>query len=91
MATRGRKTASVEYIKSEANLLLSLTDAEGTEGQVNRQFRKGVIAMITRVLFDTDNYKGFQYLDSEFKTVDLPGGTRRELREDYDSTRVRFY
>jgi hypothetical protein len=91
MATRGRKTASVEYIVAQANLMLSLTDGEGTPGLPNREFRRGVIAMTERVLMDTDNYRGFQYLDTEFVREYLPGGDRRVLREDYDPTRVRFY
>ena len=90
MATRGRKTASVEYIVAQANAMLSRADGPANPG-LNPEFRKGIIALTERILMDTDNYKGFQYLDSEFVREYLPGGDRRVLREDYDSTRVRFY
>jgi hypothetical protein len=90
MATRGRKTASVEYIVAEANLMLSRADGPANPG-LNPEVRKGVIALTEAILHATDNYRGFQYLDTEFVREYLPGGDRRVLREDYDPTRVRFY
>jgi len=89
-----RKTVNVEAVKAHANLMLSLVDGPASPAsspEFSREFRRGIISMVERVLHDTDNYKGFQYLDTEFVREELPGGSRRVLREDYDATRVRYY
>jgi len=89
-----RKTFPVADLRENANLLLALADGPASPPsapEFNKEFRRGVIAMVQRVLFDTDNYKGFQYLDTEFETEYVPGGSRRILRENYDPTRVKFF
>ena len=53
--------------------------------------RAALMVLLDGVLMDADQYRGFNYLPDQFKTVELPGGTRRELRDDYDSTRVFYY
>jgi hypothetical protein len=78
-----RKTVDVTAVRDHANLMLSLVDTH----EFSREFRRGIISMVERVLFDTDNYKGFQYLDSEFE----PNTNPRILRVDFDPTRVRYF
>lgn len=46
--------------------------------------RRGIIALVERVLHDADQYKGFQYLPSE---LDESG----QLRKEYDDTRRRYF
>ena len=80
-----RKTHNVRSLVVEANMLLALPDNE----TINASFRAGVQTLVERVLMDTDNYKGFQYLPSEFTLPD--NFPHRVLREDHDRTRVRYY
>ena len=86
-----RKTVDVEFVKTKANFMLAyVAKPAGTVSQQVRQTedlreqRKGIIALVERVLFDTDNYKGFRYLPSE---KDLSGN----LLPDYDDTRREYY
>jgi hypothetical protein len=51
-----RKTISVEKVKSKANNLLSNPD-------VIMEEKLGVITMIESILHETDNYRGFMYLN----------------------------
>jgi hypothetical protein len=83
-----KKTIKVTDIVEQANAYLALP--EETSG-ASEQFRRGVIAMVERVLFETGNYKGFNYLKSEL----LPESERdykngKVLRDGMDETR-RFY
>lgn len=68
-----RKTCPVDSIVGRANQLLKLEGDSFTP-----EFRFGVIAMVEGALFQTDNYKGYRYLGSEF------------FQEGFDDTR-RFY
>lgn len=88
-----RKTIPVTQIVDCANVMLALPD---TPGIVDKQFRQGVIAMVERVLFDTNNYRGFNYLKSEWlpeeeRNYDSAKGPIKMLRDDIDETRRVYY
>lgn len=51
-----RKTVEVSKVLAEANAMLAndkLSDGE----------RQGIIALLERILFDTGNYQGYNFLD----------------------------
>ena len=75
-----RKTVDVQSVKKRANLLLGLKGDEFTV-----EYRRGVIATVEFVLFETGNYKGFKYRYSEWDVE------RHELKKNYDDTRREYY
>jgi hypothetical protein len=52
-----RKTIDVQALKDYANNQLARTDAYATD-----EFKKGIISMIEKVLLDSGNYNGFDYV-----------------------------
>lgn len=54
-----RKTIGVIEMIDYANSQLARKDDEATMG-----FKEGVCVMIERIMFDTDCYSGFQFLDN---------------------------
>ena len=52
-----RKTFEIEKLKEYANTQLARTDDTATA-----DFKSGVAVMLQRVLFDTNNYNGYQHL-----------------------------
>lgn len=56
MKTR-QKRIDVEAVRAIANKLLAIPD----NGHVNNDFRKGVIAVIEQVLFDSKSYHGYSH------------------------------
>jgi len=61
-----RKTINVKFMLDNANDQLSRTDDFATP-----EFKKGIVAMIERILLTSDNYNGFRFLnnsDTEFGT-----------------------
>lgn len=83
-----RSTFPVQDLKGIVNNMLAKSIDEA------KQQRQGMIAVIERVLMDTDNYHGFQYLDSEFepkRATDEHGIPYPKLRDGYDDTRRRYY
>jgi hypothetical protein len=54
-----RKTIGVIEMIDYANTQLARRDDEATMG-----FKEGVCVMIERIMFDTDCYSGFQFLDN---------------------------
>ena len=64
----GRKTVSIDYLKSVANRILS------DENPDRAQERNGVIMLIEAALMETGSYKGFKYLPCG----DTTDGTVRE-------------
>lgn len=83
-----RKTIPVRPLVEQANKLLALPDAHGTVVDLNADFRRGVISMIEKVLFDSGNYNGFTYLSSELVREDQPHVLNTTyLRVGYDDTR----
>ena len=78
-----RKTYPVASLVSDANTMLA---APGS----TRDGRIAIAILVERVLMDTGNYKGFQYLASEF----LPAAEQTDtnvLRDGYDDTRRRYF
>lgn len=49
-----RETVEISKLKNWANAQLKRTDKDAT-----KQYKRGICFMIERVLFDADNYKGF--------------------------------
>ena len=95
-----RKTINVEDLRNYANNQLSCSiryerQKESFEG-IDAEFRKGVMAMIEAVLFETKNYKGFRYLAQDEVPAGCTPGIRRERGVDNqfdetDNTRVRYF
>lgn len=54
-----RKTIGVIEMIDYANTQLARKDSDAT-----REFKEGVCVMIERIMFDTDCYSGFQFLDN---------------------------
>ena len=54
-----RKTIGVIEMIDYANTQLARTDSDAT-----KEFKEGVCVMIERIMFDTDCYSGFQFLDN---------------------------
>ena len=57
---RARKNVGVAYILGYANIQLSRTDE-----YADRNFKAGICLMIEKVLDETNNYKGFHFLNRE--------------------------
>ncbi len=57
---RSKKNVSVTYLLEYANKQLSRNDE-----YANRKFKAGICVMIERVLFETNNYNGFSFLNKE--------------------------
>jgi hypothetical protein len=72
---KSRKTVNVEELRLYANEMLKADHG-------NAPWRNGVILMIERVLHDSGNYRGFNYLFS----VDCPDGVRPGIRNIPDTT-----
>jgi hypothetical protein len=54
-----RKTIGVIEMIDYANSQLARKDSDAT-----KEFKEGVCVMIERIMFDTDCYSGFQFLDN---------------------------
>ena len=64
---KGRKTVEVEQMIKWGNIQLGRTDDYADVG-----FKSGISTMVERVLFNSKNYNGFQFInndDSEVGTV----------------------
>jgi len=64
---KDRKTINVESVLEWVNVQLARTDEYADAG-----FKCGICTMTERILMDSGNYNGYQYLDndnSEFGTV----------------------
>jgi hypothetical protein len=62
-----RKTFEVQKVKESVNEQLSRTDEYAT-----KEFKIGLCTVLEKILWETDNYKGFSFIDndnSEFNTV----------------------
>lgn len=55
-----RKTIEVSTMVEWANTQLARTDEYADKG-----FKSGISTMIERILFDTNNYNGFMFIDNE--------------------------
>jgi hypothetical protein len=89
-----RKTVDVSVVVERVNAMLALPSENvlailGDETP-ERAFRTGLAALLEGVLFDTGNYRGYNYQASEF----LPAEEQTQdnvLRPDADDTRRRYY
>ena len=64
---KGRKTVEVEQMVKWANMQLGRTDEYAT-----MDFKSGISTMVGRILHNSENYNGFQFLnndDSEIGTI----------------------
>ena len=95
-----RKTMNVEDIKNYANHQLSTSiryeRKKDSLENIDAEYRKGVMAMIEAVLFETDNYKGYRYLAVDEVPTGCTPGIRRDRGEEKkfentDNTRVRYF
>ena len=95
-----RKTMNVEDLKNYANNQLSTSiryeRQKDSLENIDAEFRKGVMAMIEAVLFETDNYKGYRYLAVDEIPTGCTPGIRRNRGEEKqfentDNTRVRYF
>lgn len=68
-----RKTIGVIEMIDYANTQLARTDSDAT-----REFKEGVCVMIERIMFDTDCYSGFQFLDNNDCEIYTPGHVSRK-------------
>ena len=55
-----RKTIEVSTMVEWANIQLARTDVYADVG-----FKSGIVTMIERILFNTNNYNGFMFIDKE--------------------------
>ena len=76
-----RKTIAVTDLVDRANRFLELGELPGI---VDSQFREGVSQLLEYVLFETGNYNGFKFQDSEKEETG-------ELKEKFDRTRRLYY
>jgi hypothetical protein len=56
---KGKKTIEVSVMLDWANEQLKRTDS-----YANMEFKAGISTMIERILFNTNNYKGFGFIDN---------------------------
>lgn len=76
----GRKTFEVDRIVSRMNGVLSAPSA-------TTEVRQTLCALAEGILFDTDNYAGFAYVDPNGKQVPV----ERIDSGDYDEYRRRYF
>jgi hypothetical protein len=79
-----RKTLKVDDLREAANVMLA---APGTPENPEQDagIRMGIALLLERVLFDTDNYKGYKHLPSEWDAE------AEKLREGHDATRRQYF
>lgn len=89
--SRSAKSIKIMEVVRMANQML-LNSHDDLTGE-----RKGIIALLEQILNETENYRGFGYLDaSRMKASDLgarPGIIREEGKDHVypDKTRVSYY
>lgn len=66
-----RKTLAVKTIVEKGNHFLRVHNQVGVEG---RAARKAVASFLETILHDTDNYRGFRYLNANEMENGLPCG-----------------
>lgn len=77
-----RKTLSVKTIVEKGNHFLRVHSQVGPEG---RAARKAVASFLETILHDTDNYRGFRYLNAhEMDNNSLPCGIIFDSSDKHD-------
>lgn len=79
-----RKTVEVSDLKIRLNYMLSQS-ADEMKAQ-----RLAIAGFVEGILHETGNYRGFQYLSSEYLPAEEQTGDK-VLRDDYDETRRRYF
>lgn len=59
-----RKTIDVDDVRRKANDLLAISSND-PDTRPSRQFRVGIELLVEHVLMSTDQYAGFQYLETD--------------------------
>jgi hypothetical protein len=88
--TAKRKTVEIAPLKEWANWLLAQPDSEYR----NPMFRKGIATMLEKVLVDSGNYHGFNYvdwLDHGYKQWLEDGQPEDNTKYLGDQSKVYFY
>lgn len=70
-----RKTVSVDVIKAQCNLILRTSE-------MSAAYRQGIAEVVSSILMDTGNYRGFRYLHQG----EVPAGHEPGINpsDDYD-------
>ena len=68
-----RKTIGVVEMIEYANSQLKRTDADAT-----KEFKEGICVMIEKIMFKTDCYSGFQFLDNNDSEICTLGHVSRK-------------
>lgn len=74
-----RKTVNIDFVKTKVNYFL----AESDDTQTGE--RRGAASVLEMILFNTDNYRGFSYLPSEWDAA------TEKLRDGYDDSRRLYH
>jgi hypothetical protein len=77
-----RKTVDITTLVSHANGMLAAPSPTPEK-------RRAVASLLERLLFDTDTYAGFTYVDAG--PSGKPVSVARIKRGDYDETRRRYF
>lgn len=66
-----RQTVKIDFLRDYANHLLAQEDRDMQDGSpcVNATWRHGVCAMIEKALFESGNYRGFNYNETYVEGV----------------------
>lgn len=91
-----RKTIDVETVRGWTNTRLACPDS--TTHHLDKltpqqAFRLGAASLLEQILHATGNYRGFNYLDSEWEQIIVNGKTTTHfggLRDNYDDSRRRY-
>lgn len=75
-----RKTVDVGWVREKVNAYLS----SPTTGQIGRQ---AVASLLELILLETENYRGFCYVDVDGKSVVYQAGETDETRRSYFAPR----
>jgi hypothetical protein len=63
-----RKTIDVKFLIEYGNTQLSRTDEWAT-----KDFKSGICCMIEKTLHETNNYKGFMFINNDDSEIDTNG------------------
>ena len=71
-----RKTIGVLEMIDYANTQLARKDADAT-----KEFKEGVCVMVEKIMFLTDSYSGFQFLDNNDCDINTLGHSSRRYNK----------
>lgn len=85
--TRTRKTIHVQELKEHVNMMLE-------KSKCSDDVRHGIARVMQHVLFETNNYRGFNYvewLDGGFKAWKADGEPEDNTKYLGNQSRIRYY